>query len=154
MQIQNIWLKFTGYHNHYKVPKMMDSNCTKVVTSFLLFNNMGELHGFGLGSIGKLSSPNFEHQSGPEINVWNLQTIFNWENVRRTLFSLQMVMSPITPECLVNIGNSPSLGFSNVHFYFVDEPRNIKCEPIGQSVAVGDSSYINPNFALKQKHGA
>ncbi len=60
---------FAGHHNYYNVPKMMHSNCTKIIPSFLLFNNMGELHGFGQTTVGKLLSPSLEHPDGFAVKV-------------------------------------------------------------------------------------
>lgn len=122
-----------GFHNYYNVPKMDLSNCTKIVPSFLLFNNLGELHGFGQTTVGKLSSPSLEHPDG---------------------FAVKMGLDPQTPKCMLNIASSPtSPGYSNIHFFFVDSPRDFKCAPpIKQSTAPGNLIYINPNFLLKSKH--
>jgi len=114
-----------GHHNYYDVPKMQLSNCTKIIPSFLLFNNNGELHGFGQTTVGKLSSLSFEHPNRAAIKVG---------------------LDPITPECMLNMSDSPSSpGYSNIHFFFVDEPLAIKCAPINQTEAVGHLVYINPN---------
>lgn len=58
-----------GNHNYYDVPKMQLSNCTKNVPSFLLFNNNGELHGFGQTTVGNLSSLSFEHPNRFAVKV-------------------------------------------------------------------------------------
>ncbi len=66
---------------------------------------------------------------------------------------LQMGLDPITPECMLHMADSPeSPGYSNIHFFFVDTPRAIKCAPINQSTAAGNLVYINPNLFLKKKH--
>ncbi|KAJ6643679.1 hypothetical protein Bhyg_08643, partial [Pseudolycoriella hygida] len=118
-----------GHHNYHDVPNMHLSNCTKIVPSFLLFNNNGELHGFGQTTIGKLSSPSLEHPDG---------------------FAVKLGLDPITPKCMLYMADAPeSPGYSNIHFFFVDTPRNIKCEPINQTKAVGNSIHINPNALVK-----
>lgn len=61
----------SGHHNYYDVPNMQLSNCTKIVPSFLLFNNNGELHGFGQTTVGKLASLSFEHPNGLAVKVCN-----------------------------------------------------------------------------------
>lgn len=73
----------TGHHNYYDVANMQLSNCTKNIPSFLLFNNNGELHGFGQTTIGKLSSPRLEHPKSFEVKVCNYidSTFRNYKNV-------------------------------------------------------------------------
>lgn len=61
-----------------------------------------------------------------------------------------MGLDPITPECMLNLADSPSSpGYSNIHFFLTDAPRNIKCAPINQTEAVGNLIYINPNVFNK-----
>lgn len=62
-----------------------------------------------------------------------------------------MGLDPITPECMLNTAESPnSPGYSNIHFFFVNSPQDIKCGAINQTVAVGNLNYINPNVFKKQ----
>lgn len=62
-----------------------------------------------------------------------------------------MGLDPITPACMLNMADSPSSpGYSNIHFFFTDAPRDIKCTPINQTDAAGNLIYINPNVFKKQ----
>ncbi|XP_037038839.1 uncharacterized protein LOC119076283 isoform X1 [Bradysia coprophila] len=118
-----------GHHNYYNVPKMQLSNCTTIIPSFLLFNNNGELHGFGQTTVGKLSSHSFEHPNKVAVRVG---------------------LDPITPQCMLNMAESPdSPGYSNIHFFLTDSPKTIKCTPIVQTRALHDSITINPNVFKK-----
>lgn len=63
-----------------------------------------------------------------------------------------MGLDPQTPECMLNMAASP--GYSNIHFFLVDTPQDIKCAPINQTVAAGNLNYINPNAITEQKHWA
>ncbi|KAJ6638358.1 hypothetical protein Bhyg_11093 [Pseudolycoriella hygida] len=116
-----------GHHNYYDLPNVHLSNCTKFIPSFLLFNNNGELHGFGQATISNLSSPRFEDVNGLAVKV---------------------AMDPITPECMLNTAESAP-GFSNIHFFLVDAPSSIKCGPLNQIKADGNSIYINPNVFVE-----
>lgn len=145
---------YLGHHNYYDVPKMMQSNCTKIIPSFLLFNNNGELHGFGQTTVGNLSSSSFEHPNGFAVKVGiNFKFQFFLINPISNLWFVKLGLDPITPECMLNMAESPSSpGYSNIHFFFVDTPRDIQCAPINQTVAAGNLNYINPNSFAKQKH--
>jgi charged multivesicular body protein 7 len=103
---KNQCLQGMGLHNFYGVEQYQSKNCTEMFPFFGLYNNDGELLGFGSANPGTVVNPRFENPSSGAI---------------------ALIIGPTqVPQCLLE--TQASIGLTTFHVYFVDQPWLISCE--------------------------